>query len=202
MVYHRTALISVYHKDGIVDFVRSLVDMGWNILASGGTAKTLTEAGIPVTDVATLVGEPILGHRVVTLSRELFARLLGNYEVEADMQEMERLGGPIDLVCVDLYPLQEEIENPNATRESVIEKTDIGGPALLRAAAKGRRIVISHHYQRGTIRNWLYDGEPNRERLIPMLAVAAERIVGKYSLVSSWYHEGIYEKKKHLLDQL
>lgn len=202
MVYRRTALISVYHKDGIVNFSQSLIDMGWNILASGGTAKVLSEAGIPVTDVATLVGEPILGHRVVTLSRELFARLLGDYSVESDMQEMERLGGPIDLVCVDLYPLQKEIENSNTTRESVIGQTDIGGPALLRAAAKGRRIVISSPFQRGFVRDWLYDGEPNREPLITKLVTAAERVAGRYSLISAWYHEGTYWKKKHLLDEL
>src|SRR6266576_3874409 len=104
----RNALLSVYHKDGIVDFARNLVNLGWNIYASGGTAAALTKAGVPVIDVASLVGGgPILGHRVVTLSRELHAGLLSQDNKE-DLAELKHLGVPvIDLVCVDLYPLAE-----------------------------------------------------------------------------------------------
>jgi len=71
-----TALLSVYDKKGIVEFARQLVDLGFDLLASGGTAKALASAGLQVKDVATIVGEPILGHRVVTLSREIHAALL------------------------------------------------------------------------------------------------------------------------------
>lgn len=119
----RTALLSVYHKEGIVDFARELAALDFDILASGGTAKTLADASIPVRNVAELVGGgAILGHRVVTLAREIYAGLLAR-DTEEDRQELERLGIPrIDLVCVDLYPLEEELANPEATRESVIEK--------------------------------------------------------------------------------
>ena len=131
----KKALISVYNKDGIVEFGKQLVDLGFDILASGGTAKTLSSAGITVTDVATLVGGgAILGHRVVTLSREIHAGLLAKDNSE-DRAELEKLNIPfIDLVCVDLYPLTEEIAKADATLESVIEKTDIGGPTMMRSA--------------------------------------------------------------------
>src|SRR5947209_11381690 len=126
----KTALLSVYDKKGIVEFAKELVGLGFRILASGGTAKVLIENGIEVTDVTSLVGGgPILGHRVVTLSREVHAGLLAQ-DNAADRKELSDLKIPfIDLVCIDLYPLQEEIAKPTATRESVIEKTDMGGPA-------------------------------------------------------------------------
>src|SRR5882672_5380967 len=98
----KTALISVYNKQGIVDFAKQLVELDFKILASGGTAKVLADAGIEVTDVASLVGGgPILGHRVVTLSREVHAGLLARYVAE-DRAELDKLKIPfIDLVCVD-----------------------------------------------------------------------------------------------------
>ena len=114
-----TALISVYNKEGIVEFAKELADLGFKILASGGTAKVLAEAGIEVTDVATIVGGgPILGHRVVTLSREIHAGLLAR-DTDEDRAELERLKIPwIDLVCVDLYPLEEAIaETLSANKE-------------------------------------------------------------------------------------
>src|SRR3989344_8971741 len=138
----KTALLSAYQKtDALADFARELKKRRWDILASAGTKKFLDEKGIASTDVATIVGPPILGHRVVTLSREIHAGILAKDE---DQAELDRLGiRRIDLVYVDLYPLEEEIARTGATEESVIEKTDIGGPALLRSAAKGRRIVLS-----------------------------------------------------------
>src|SRR5437870_5452477 len=90
-IFMKTALISVYNKEGIVEFARQLVSLDFKILASGGTAKTLSDAGIEVTDVATLVGGgPILGHRVVTLSREIHAGLLAKDD-DKDRAELERL---------------------------------------------------------------------------------------------------------------
>src|SRR3989344_3271265 len=107
----RMALLSVYNKEGIADFANELVNLGFKILASGGTAKELLSAGVEVTDVASLVGGgPILGHRVVTLSREIHAGLLAR-DADEDRAELNRLKIPwIDLVCIDLYPLQEEIK--------------------------------------------------------------------------------------------
>ena len=182
----KTALISVYNKTGIIEFAQELIDLGWNILASDGTAKILKEAGFSVLNVSDLVGAPILGHRVVTLSREIHAGLLAKDE---DAVELNNLGiRRIDLVCVDFYPLKEEIKNPNATRESVIEKTDIGGPTLLRSAAKGLRIVICDPEDRKKVLEWLKSGEPEREKFLDFLAAKAEYLVAKYAMDPARYH--------------
>lgn len=179
-----TALLSVYHKDGIVEFARELVSLGFYLLASGGTARTLSEAGVPVRDVADIVGEPILGHRVVTLSREVHAGLLAQ-----DRGELDQRGIPwIDLVCVDLYPLEEEIADPESTSFSVIEKTDIGGPTMLRSAAKGRRIVVCDPADRKRVIGWLKEGKPDEEAFITKLAAKAEGVVADYCLESARYH--------------
>lgn len=185
----RTALLSVFEKAGIVTFAQDLINKGWEIIASDGTAKTLAAAGLPVKDVAELVGgAAILGHRVVTLSREIHAGLLATTDA-ADIEELGRLGVPfIDLVCVDLYPLEAEIAKPEAIKAAVIEKTDIGGPTMLRSAAKGRRIVIADPADREIVLRWLENGEPNREEFIDSLAAKAEFVVANYCLASARYH--------------
>ncbi len=185
----KTALISVYNKEGIVGFGKELVGLGFKIYASGGTAKELTSAGIEVTDVASLVGGgAILGHRVVTLSREVHAGLLAQ-DNEQDRKELESLKIPfIDLVCVDLYPLTEEIAKHNSTLESVIEKTDIGGPTMLRSAAKGRRIVVCDPEDRPKVIDWLKADQPDKENFINKFCAKAEFIVADYALASARYH--------------
>ena len=183
------ALLSVYDKTGIEAFARALVDKGWRIYASGGTAKALAAADIASTDVATLVGgSAILGHRVVTLSREIHAGLLAR-PIPEDLAELDRLGVPfIDLVCVDLYPLADEVGRPGSTAESVIDKTDIGGPTMLRSAAKGRRIVVSLPEQRAEVLRWLSEGEPDAAEFREALAARAEAVVADYCLTSARYH--------------
>jgi len=132
MSTQRTALLSAYHKDGLETFARSLHEFGVNILASDGTATFLRGNNIPCSLVSGLVGPPILGHRVVTLSREVHAGLLATDSAD-DRAELARINAPrIDLVYVDLYPLRQEIERPGHTLQSVLDKTDIGGPVLLR----------------------------------------------------------------------
>lgn len=182
------ALLSVYDKTGIADFARGLADLGWQIYASGGTAKAVEEAGVEVTDVSGLVGgKAILGHRVVTLSREISAGLLADKASDEDMAELKSLGLPvIDLVCVDMYPLEEAI----AAKENVIEKTDIGGPTMLRAAAKGRRIVLSHVSQRAAVLDWLKAGRPDEGEFLEDLAARAEYEVARYVAVSAGYLSG------------
>ena len=183
------ALISVYNKERIEEFARELVSLGWKIYASGGTTKYLKDSGIEAVDVAELVGgEAILGHRVVTLSREIYAGILAR-DTKEDREELKRLNIPeFHLICVDLYPLDEEIENKNSTRESVIEKTDIGGPTLLRAGAKGRRIVICEKDDRTRVVEWLKNGAKDREKFLDKLASRAERVVADYALASGRYY--------------
>src|SRR3989344_8183630 len=119
----KTALLASYTKDEtLVRLGKMLKDAGWALLGSAGTAKYLKENGIECRDVAEIVGVPILGHRVVTLSRELHAGLLST---DADAAELEKLGVPrIDLVYVTLYPLEKTIADGGSPAE-VVEKTDI-----------------------------------------------------------------------------
>lgn len=193
----KTALLSAFNKDGVEDFARRLKEMGWNLLASAGTAKFLAERGIPARNIAEIVGPPILGHRVVTLSRELHAGLLAQDTAE-DRAELERIGAPfIDLVYVDLYPLQKEIANPGRTLQSVIEKTDIGGPTMLRSAAKGRRLVVSNPSQFPAIFQFLRAGGVEEcppavlESFISALVWAAEDLVADYVKASALFHREI-----------
>lgn len=197
----KTALISVYNKEGIIDFAKSLVDLDWKIISSGGTAKHLSDAGIPVTDVAEITGVPaILSHRVVTLHPKIHGGLLALNTLE-HLAELEKYNiSWIDMVCCDLYPLEEEIKNPDATCKSVIEKTDIGGPTMLRSGAKGRRITICDPKDRSVVIEWLKNGEPDKEKFLNDLSAKAEATISRYCAVSADYHskggyESIFGKK-------
>lgn len=185
----KTALISVFHKDGIVDFARALIKLGWQIISSGGTAAALKAAKVAVTDVAAYTGRgPILGHRVVTLDAKIHGALMATEEMRP---ELESLGYPwIDMVVVDLYPLIEEIGRPGATQESVIDRTDIGGPTLLRSAAKGRRIVVADPADRSKVIEWLKADCPDAATFVTQLCAKAEGIVANYCLSSARYHAG------------
>lgn len=199
MPEEKWALISVFDKSGIIEFARNLVCLGWKILASGGTAKILVENGVQVKDVADLVGGgPILGHRVVTLSREIHAGLLARNNSE-DRAELERLGVPfIEMVVCDFYPLSEEIAKPDATIESVIEKTDIGGPTMVRSAAKGGRIVVMDLVDRKTVLEMLAGQGKVDEVFLRQLAAKAEFRVASYCLDSARFHgdyDGIIGRK-------
>ncbi len=123
------ALLSVYDKTGIVEFATTLHDLGWSLLSSGGTASVISAAGIPVTDVAEITGlPPILDHRVVTLHPKIHGGILADRSNSEHGTEMEKYGiEGIDLVVVNLYPF---------SSKPGIELIDIGGPAMVRAAAK------------------------------------------------------------------
>lgn len=181
----KTALLSVYHKEGIVEFAQELRGLGYDLLASRGTANALAAAGVPVQDVAEIVGPPMLGHKVVTLSREVHAGLLAG---DLELEELDRLAlRRIDLVCVDLYPLLAEIARPGSTLESVTEKTDIGGPTMLRSAAKGRRVVIAEPADRAEVLAWLKAGRPDEAAYLRRLAARVEALVAGYCLASARY---------------
>ncbi|HVX48182.1 MAG TPA: hypothetical protein VHA05_02380 [Candidatus Saccharimonadales bacterium] len=192
MADQKNALISVFDKTGIEDFAGGLVDLDWRLYSSGGTAKRLESAGIPVDDVADLVGgAAILNHKVVTLSREIHGGLLAD-DSEEDEADLAREGIPrIELVCVDMYPLEAELADPDATPESVRLKTDVGGPTMLHSAAKGRRIVVSSAEQREPVLDWLRQGQPNREQYIIDLAAAAELAAAEHIMASARYLAGL-----------
>jgi len=135
----RLALLSVSNKTGIGDLARSLVEeFGFDIISSGGTAKTLKDAGIPVTKVSDYTGSPeILGGRVKTLHPRIHGGILARRDMEEHIIDLENNQiRPIDLVVVNLYPFTETIAKPGVTLADAVEQIDIGGPAMLRAAAK------------------------------------------------------------------
>ena len=132
------ALISVTDKSGIVELARELVQMGFEILSTGGTAKVLGVAGLPVTEVSAYTGFPeILDGRVKTLQPKIHGGLLGRRQDPRHREQMRALDiEPIDLLVVNLYAFEKTVAKPGCTLEEAIENIDIGGPALLRAAAK------------------------------------------------------------------
>ncbi|MDD2785782.1 MAG: hypothetical protein PHS79_02695 [Patescibacteria group bacterium] len=184
-----TALISVFDKTGIVEFARDLVDLGWDIISSGGTAKALRAAGLEVRDVAELSGlAAILDHRVVTLVPQVHAGLLALDKPEHDADRAKINAPWIDMVCVNLYPLEAAIAKPDATTASVIESTDIGGPTMLSSAAKGRRVVICDPADYGRVLAWLKEDRPNTEAFVTELCAKADGMVAGYRLASARFH--------------
>jgi len=137
------ALLSVSDKTGLVDFARTLAERGWTLLSTGGTARALAEAGLRVTEVAQVTGHPeMMDGRVKTLHPAVHAGLLARRADAAHMEQMAEQGyQPIDLVAVNLYPFRETVAKPGVTVEDAIENIDIGGPSMLRSAAKNHESV-------------------------------------------------------------
>jgi phosphoribosylaminoimidazolecarboxamide formyltransferase/IMP cyclohydrolase len=137
-----TAILSVHNKTGLIKFAKGLANLGWTLLASGGTAKMLREKNISVTEVADYTKSPeILGGRVKTLHPAIHGGLLAR-PTEEDHEQLLNLGWDyIDLVAVNLYPFEETIAKADATYADAIENIDIGGVTLIRAAAKNHERV-------------------------------------------------------------
>lgn len=139
-----TALLSVSNKQDLVEFARALTSLGWQLLASGGTAAAVKAAGLPVQEIADYTGSPeVLGGRVKTLHPAVHGGILAR-STPADQQDLKRLRADlIDLVVVNLYPFQQTISKPGVSLEEAIENIDIGGVALIRAAAKNvERVTV------------------------------------------------------------
>lgn len=139
----KRAILSVYDKTGLVEFAQALVTLDWELIASGGTARLLREAGLPVQDVADVTGAPeMLGGRVKTLHPAIHGGILARHipsdEADLSAQNIQM----IDMVICNLYPFNETIAQPGVTLTEAIEQIDIGGVTLLRAAAKNFARVI------------------------------------------------------------
>ncbi len=134
----KQALLSVSDKKGVVDFARGLASRGVKLLSTGGTAKALAEAGLPVTDVGSYTGFPeMLDGRVKTLHPKVHGGILARRDLAAHRDALSAHGIPtIDLVVVNLYPFRETVAKPGCTLDDAIENIDIGGPSMVRAAAK------------------------------------------------------------------
>jgi phosphoribosylaminoimidazolecarboxamide formyltransferase/IMP cyclohydrolase len=139
----KTALISVSDKRGVVDFAKALAQMGVKIISTGGTAKALAQAGVAVTNIDAVTGFPeMMDGRVKTLHPKIHGGLLALRDKPEHVEAMRQHGiSPIDLVCVNLYPFEQTVANPNCTLEEAIENIDIGGPSMIRSAAKNHKFV-------------------------------------------------------------
>ena len=137
------ALLSVSNKVGIVDFARSLVDYGYTIISSGGTHSVIAAEGIPVTKVSDYTGSPeILNGRVKTLHPKIHGGILAQRDSSShDLDRKVNRIELIDIVAVNLYPFKETVAKPNVTLEDAIENIDIGGPSMVRSAAKNYKDV-------------------------------------------------------------
>ncbi|GHA18304.1 bifunctional purine biosynthesis protein PurH [Arenicella chitinivorans] len=135
------ALLSVSDKTGIVDFARQLADLGVELLSTGGTAKLLADQGLTVTEVSDYTGFPeMMDGRVKTLHPKVHGGILGRRDIDGDVMQAHGIA-PIDMVVVNLYPFQQTVANPDCDLPTAIENIDIGGPTMVRSAAKNHRDV-------------------------------------------------------------
>lgn len=190
-----TALLSVFYKDGLDTLAQCLVDQGYKLLSTGGTRKHLEELGHEVEAVEDLTSYPsILGGRVKTLHPKVFGGILGRRSLEKDQAEMAEYGLPsIDVVVVDLYPFEETIAS-GASHEEIIEKIDIGGISLIRAAAKNYKdswIIPSREYYGQAIEVLKSNGL--NEEVRKNFAAAAFRISSAYDTHIQAYLSGQYQ---------
>jgi phosphoribosylaminoimidazolecarboxamide formyltransferase / IMP cyclohydrolase len=207
----RRALISVSDKTGIVSLARELADRGIEIVSTGGTARLLKDSGVPVTGVSEVTGFPeILDGRVKTLHPKIHAGLLARQDEEEHRNQLREHGiQPFDLVVISLYPFRETVRGPGVSFEEVIENIDIGGPAMIRAAAKNHRhvtvlvdpedygLVLSQIREQGGV------DEPTRLRL----AAKAFRHTAAYDALIAQYlseraGEGFPEKLTFTFDKV
>lgn len=139
----KRAIVSVSDKTGLTDLVRELVAMDWEVVSTGGTHRTLRQAGLPVINISDVTGFPeILDGRVKTLHPNIHSGILARRDNSEHVKQLEELGiHPFDLVVVNLYPFQETVARPDVTWDEAIEQIDIGGPSMLRAAAKNHHDV-------------------------------------------------------------
>src|SRR5690606_28120490 len=164
----KRALISVSDKTGVVDFAKELVTLGFEILSTGGTKKALEENNVPVIGVDEITGFPeILEGRVKTLHPNIHGGLLAKRDDASHLEQLQQQGiQPIDLVCVNLYPFQQTIAKPDVTPEDAIENIDIGGPSMLRAAAKNHdylTVVVDAVDYAGVLSELRENGEVSKE---------------------------------------
>jgi phosphoribosylaminoimidazolecarboxamide formyltransferase/IMP cyclohydrolase len=188
-----TALISVFYKDGLAPLVQELNRLGVTIYSTGGTQKFIEEMGLPVVPVEDLTTYPsILGGRVKTLHPSVFGGILGRRDHATDIQEMEQYKIPvIDLVIVDLYPFEETVAS-TTDEKSIIEKIDIGGPSMIRAAAKNFAdvtvIASKEDYSNlvDTLRN--QNGTVSLEQRRSFAAKAFHVVTGYDIAINNYFH--------------
>ncbi|MFQ5426722.1 MAG: bifunctional phosphoribosylaminoimidazolecarboxamide formyltransferase/IMP cyclohydrolase, partial [Gaiellales bacterium] len=186
------ALISVYDKSGLAEFGRALTDLGFELVASGGTAGILQEHGLAVTEVSQVTGSPeLMGGRVKTLHPRIHAGILARRDDDGDVGSLDEHGiEPFDIVCVNLYPFQQVAQRKDTREEQAVEMIDIGGPAMLRAAAKNFEHVapVSSPDQYGFVADELRREGALSESTRRSLASEAFAYTSAYeSAIASWF---------------
>src|SRR5882724_1366051 len=188
------ALISVFYKEGLDSIVKKLHDQGIKIYSTGGTQQFIESLGLPCIAVETLTGHPsILGGRVKTLHPLVFGGILGRRDHEKDRQEMEQYHIPeIDLVIVDLYPFEETVAS-TTDDQAIIEKIDVGGPSMIRAAAKNHKdVVVIASRMEYALLGRLLDGQKGETSLEQRRSLAARafEVCAHYDVVIARYFTG------------
>jgi phosphoribosylaminoimidazolecarboxamide formyltransferase/IMP cyclohydrolase len=188
------ALVSVYDKAGVEELARGLVELGWEVVSSGGTAAYLEEHGVAVTPVDSLTEVPeLLGGRVKTLHPRVHAGILARRDREDDLAALdEHAIEPFDLVCVNLYPFADVASKRGVREEEAVEMIDIGGPAMLRAAAKNFAHVapLTRPERYGRVLDELRrDGELSLETRRALAAEAFATTAAYEASIASWFAE-------------
>jgi phosphoribosylaminoimidazolecarboxamide formyltransferase/IMP cyclohydrolase len=191
----KRALVSVSDKEGVVDFARRLQEMGVSIISTGGTAKALSEAGVEVVSIESVTGFPeMMDGRVKTLHPKIHGGLLGLRDKKSHKAAMAEHGiEPIDLVCVNLYPFEEKTAKADCTFEEAIENIDIGGPSMVRSAAKNHRfvtVVTSPEQYERVIEEMEEKGGAVSEELRSDLARVAFGVTASYDAAIAKYLNG------------
>jgi phosphoribosylaminoimidazolecarboxamide formyltransferase/IMP cyclohydrolase len=191
---NKRALVSVSDKTGAVEFARALTELGYEVVSTGGTAKALREAGVRVTYISDVTGFPeILGGRVKTLHPKVHGGILAQRIPEHLQQLEENEIIPIDIVAVNLYPFKQTISKPDVTMEDAIENIDIGGPTMVRAAAKNHQdvvIVVNPSRYQSVIEELKAKGQVSKETRF-QLALEAFSHTAEYDRCIADYLAGI-----------
>ena len=197
----RRALFSVSDKTGVVEFASKLVNLGWEIIATGGTQKLLESNGVKTIGISEITGFPeICDGRVKTLHPKVHGGLLGRRDLESHRQQLKENGIEyIDLVCVNLYPFAATIAKPDVTMEDAIEHIDIGGPSMVRSAAKNWEsvvIVVNPEDYDTVIKELEANGDTSRETRLQFSAKAYTHTAEYDMMIASWMREkaGLNEK--------
>ncbi len=192
----RRAIISVSDKTGVVDFAKGLIEAGFEIVSTGGTSKALTAAGVEVINISDVTGFPeCLDGRVKTLHPKIHAGILAMRGRKEHMDQLEQLGvTPIDVVAINLYPFKETILKPGVTLEEAIENIDIGGPTMIRAAAKNWQdvAVVVDPADYGRVLEELKGGEVSRRTKFELALKVFEHTASYDALICNYLRKQIF----------
>lgn len=199
----KRALISVYDKTNIVDFCKKLVDIGWELVSTGGSKKLLEDSGLKVLGVDELTKSPeILGGRVKTLHPSIHGGILFKRDDNDHVETIKTMGiEPVDMVVNSLYPFEETVKKQGSSQEEIIENIDIGGPSMIRAAAKNFKdvIIITDHNDYGRVLEELEEGDLSFESRKKLAAKAFRQTAFYDSMIAGYFTKDLGEDFPDLL---